>query len=205
MSRLNSRNRKRLYKLLVIRDGERCKICRMKGDPATLVIDHIDNDNSNNDLENLQLLCRRHNYFKDPREAPYLSPVCVHEQEAELTRRPTPEHEKSREAQPIFRHWLYATLQKHDSMPYDEVLNSGAEIADVSQHAVRRYLARMTSQEGICQISVRYDGVKIVEFKPKHANKVFSKELLVKKANKIIDRQKEIDSKTDSSREHHTE
>ena len=56
-----------MYAMLVKRDGERCKNCSCTSKERQLVVDHIDNNNNNNKLDNLQLLCRRCNFFKDSR------------------------------------------------------------------------------------------------------------------------------------------
>ena len=69
MTRLNSRQRKRIYKLLVDRDGEKCKKCGRKppNEVKKLVIDRIENQGDYSDIIRLQLLCFRCNYLKNPR------------------------------------------------------------------------------------------------------------------------------------------
>ena len=67
MSNMNGRTRKKLYMIIVKRDGEFCKFCGRSPPEVNLVIDHKDNDNSNNFLGNLQLTCRSCNYKKNPR------------------------------------------------------------------------------------------------------------------------------------------
>jgi len=57
MSNMNGRRRKRARKFLIERDGNVCKKCRVSGKKKKLVIDHIDNNNSNNNYDNMQLLC----------------------------------------------------------------------------------------------------------------------------------------------------
>lgn len=70
MTRLNSRQRKRIFKLLVERDGEKCNKCGRKppNEVKKLVIDRIENQGDYDDISKLQLLCYRHNYFKNPRK-----------------------------------------------------------------------------------------------------------------------------------------
>ena len=67
MSNMNSRDRKAVYNYLARTHGEMCNLCKIDGNSKTLVVDHIDNNNSNNHPENVQLLCRRCNYKKNPR------------------------------------------------------------------------------------------------------------------------------------------
>jgi len=78
VSKMNGSNRKKLYQEMVNDEGEFCKICNVTSKERQLVIDHKDNNNSNNLRENRQFLCRSCNYKKNPRR-----PVdeCVSENE----------------------------------------------------------------------------------------------------------------------------
>ena len=67
VSNMNGKTRKKLYKLIAFRDGEFCKQCEKLPSQGQLVVDHIDDNNSNNSLDNLQLLCRACNYKKNAR------------------------------------------------------------------------------------------------------------------------------------------
>ena len=52
--------RKHAKRYLIHKNGHRCEICGVQewmGQPAPLVIDHIDGDSSNNSLENFQIVC----------------------------------------------------------------------------------------------------------------------------------------------------
>ena len=89
MTRLNSRQRKRIYKLLVDRDGEKCKKCGRKppNEVKKLVIDRIENQGGYSDLSKLQLLCYGCNYLKNPRKQekiPLDESVSVCENECEI-------------------------------------------------------------------------------------------------------------------------
>jgi len=66
---MNKKTHDKLYDIIAKRDGECCHFCEKKPPEHQLVIDHKDNDNSNNELYNLQLLCRACNYKKNPRRA----------------------------------------------------------------------------------------------------------------------------------------
>ena len=69
MTRLNSLQRKKIYKLLVDRDGEKCNHCdRNHPKVKKLVIDRIENQGDYSDIIRLQLLCFRCNYLKNPRK-----------------------------------------------------------------------------------------------------------------------------------------
>jgi len=75
---MNGPTRKKLYTRIAERDGEFCQKCEKLSSEGQIIVDHIDNNNSNNSFENLQLLCRSCNYKKNPRR-----PVdeCVSENE----------------------------------------------------------------------------------------------------------------------------
>ena len=67
---MNSKTRRKFYGMLVHRDEEYCKFYGMLSDEGQLIVDHKDNNPLNNDPLNLQLLCRRCNYLKNPRKEP---------------------------------------------------------------------------------------------------------------------------------------
>lgn len=141
---MNSRERKKRYRFLVDRDGEMCRNCQIRGTKETLVIDHVNNDNSDNRPENLQLLCRRCNFLKNSGKRPVDNvSVCVCEE------RPLPpEMEKNRRTEPKFRQWLFGKVLASGKIAYEEALNAGAEYVGASTETVKRYLRKMTSSEG---------------------------------------------------------
>jgi hypothetical protein len=151
MSRMNSRQRRRLYKPIVERDGEKCNLCDAKPPEAELVIDHKDNDNSNNDLENLQLLCRRCNYIKNPRTP--IDDKCVSvsmrkKKKEDLASRT--EIEINRTAEPCFREYLLETLRSSPGgeAVERELVNSGAFVCNISPVTTQRYLNKLCSEAG---------------------------------------------------------
>jgi len=163
MSRMNSRNRKRLYDLISKRDGAWCAICKDTGEKSGLILDHIDNDNSHNDLSNFQILCRSCNNKKNPRgPGKKKSPVYVRGDEYEPPRRPTPELEKSERCEPIFRQWLEDKVMELEKMEVHDVVYSGAEKAGCSPPTVNRYLGKMCSSEGKFEIYIGNDDKKYV-------------------------------------------
>ena len=160
MSRMNSRTRKKLYPILVLRDGEYCNMCGKVGSTKSLIIDHIDNNPRNNALHNLQLLCRGCNHRKNPRgEAkPKNQNIEIHEPPA------SKEMLKNEICEPIFRDWLEEELRRWGRKEVKDALNAGAEVAGVSPATTERYLSKMTSSAGKLSIVV-IDGVKFVAFK----------------------------------------
>jgi len=166
MSRMNSNTRKIFYPQLVQRDGEQCKKCGKLGNSKTLVIDHLDNDNSNNKPSNLQLLCRSCNGKKNPRgKGKKQSHVCICGNEYEPMKKPSPELKKHEEKLPIFEEWLMINMLKRGKMSVSDILNAGAEKTKSSQITINRYLACASSFEGKYE-GFEEDGQKYVKFKP---------------------------------------
>ncbi|MCV0392110.1 MAG: hypothetical protein K5790_02320 [Nitrosopumilus sp.] len=142
MSRMNGRTRKRVYFLLVKRDGEFCKRCGVSGVERQLVIDHNDNNNNHNHSENLQLLCRRCNYLKNPRP---VDSVCESESH-EFS-----ELQINRTKEPQFKRLLAQEINssKDNKIPENDIINSCAEILDLSPVTIKRYLDKVCSSAGI--------------------------------------------------------
>jgi len=144
MSNMNGNTRKKLYITCVQRNGNTCQKCGISDDKKQLIIDHIDNNNYNNSLENLQLLCRRCNYLKNPRR-PF--DECVSECsdfESSIKINQTKEHE--------FRQWAYEELDSKRSILKREFINRGAEVVKISPVTAKRYLDKMCSKAGILKI-----------------------------------------------------
>jgi hypothetical protein len=139
VSNMNGPTRKKKYIQLVKRDGEFCRNCKKYPPEVNLVIDHIDNNNRNNFLDNLQLLCRSHNYFKDPRRP---LDECVSEDE-----NPT-EISINRTKEPCFRKYAYERMDEDEFIRELDLIDSGAEHCGVSSETARRYLRKMCSSEG---------------------------------------------------------
>jgi len=160
MTRMNSRQRKKYYALLVKRDKEKCARCGATPPEKKLVIDHIDNDDDNNDLGNLQLLCRSCNYLKNPRKQP-LDDVseCVNEN---MSKRedlaPRTELEINRAKEPRFRQFLGDSIKESPDRTVEEkeVVNSGAFVCEISPITAQRYLNKLCSSAGPYQ-RVRID------------------------------------------------
>ena len=157
---MNSRERKKWYAFLVDRDGEKCNICGIRGTKKTLVIDHINNNNSDDRPENHQLLCRRCNFLKNRRGS--VDNVCV----SVCEERPLPpEMEKNLRTEPRFRQWLYEIVLKEGRISYQESLYWGAEEIGASTETVRRYLRKMTSRGGLYVVLNDGNGNPYLQFK----------------------------------------
>ena len=53
---MNKRTRDKLYPIIVTRDGEYCRCCGKLPHEGQLVLDHRDNNNTNNTHTNLQIM-----------------------------------------------------------------------------------------------------------------------------------------------------
>ena len=149
MSKMNGPTRKKLYKEMIVDEGEFCKNCNVSGEEKQLVIDHKDNDNSNNHRENRQFLCRPCNYKKNPRR-----PVdeCVSEDEkSELI--------VNRIKEPQFRKFVAHEINERVRVPERELIDSGAEHIGMSPVTTKRYLNKMCSPEGVLH---RWRSVKTI-------------------------------------------
>jgi len=163
MSNMNSRTRRRWYRLLAKRDGLVCKFCQKSPPEVKLVIDHKDNDNSNDHPSNLQLLCRRCNYLKNPRR-PFDVSVSKSERIGVNSQR---ELDVNRNKEPQFREYAITKLDKEGRHDEDDLIFSAAEKLSLSPTTTRRYLSKMCSSEGKLerirngdQILIRFRGVK---------------------------------------------
>lgn len=143
VSRMNGRTRLKKYQILVERNGEYCKHCGVSGKMKQLVIDHIDNDNCNNQMDNYQLLCRTCNYLKNPRRP--VDSVCENE-----SSEPS-ELQINRTKEPQFKRLIGQMVNESENnkVPENEIINSCAEILDLSPVTIKRYLDKVCSLAGI--------------------------------------------------------
>ena len=143
MSKMNGPTRKKWYVFLVKRDRECCKHCDKCPPEVNLVVDHRDNNNDNNSPENLQLLCRRCNYLKNPRRPLDSEREYVREEETEL--------QKSNRTEPLFRKFVFREINELREVPRSELINSGAEDIEISPLTTGRYLDKMCSSRGLLE------------------------------------------------------
>jgi len=142
VSKMNGPTRKKRYKYLGKRDGELCKRCHVSSSEKQLVIDHIDNNNSNNLPENLQLLCRSCNYLKNPRRP---VDMCVSENISEIPS----ELEVNRTKEPEFKQLIAHFINENGMWEENDLKNSTAEQLELSPVTTKRYLDKVCSSEGI--------------------------------------------------------
>ena len=144
---MNGPTRKKWYGFLAQRDGEYCTFCNIVPPKYQLVVDHKDNNNSNNNPENLQLLSRRCNYIKNSRR-----PVdeCVSENN-DLTN--ISEIAINRNKEPQFKKMLAQLINESGAYPVKDLINSIAERLDLSPVTVKRYLDKVCSSQGIYELA----------------------------------------------------
>ena len=144
MSNMNKKTHDKLYASIEKRDGDCCHFCGKKPPEHQLVIDHKENDNRNNELYNLQLLCRACNYKKNPRR-PFDQCVRDPKQPAEDA------IAINRAKEPKFREWVYDEIENGGHVLWDELVYSGAELLEISIETTRKYLIKMVSKVGILE------------------------------------------------------
>ena len=147
MSNMNSRKRKIAYPYLKNEFGAYCQMCQALESERELIIDHIDNNNRNNNPSNWQFLCYTCNYIKNPRLKERKEPldVCVGVydslyRETEIT--------INREKEPKFLEYVEFRVGEEKKVPQQDLINSGAEYCGCSPKTTRRYLDKLTSSEG---------------------------------------------------------
>ncbi len=138
MSNMNGRNRVKLYKEISLRDGEFCRNCGALSAEKQLVIDHRDNDNGNNSMDNLQFLCRKCNYLKNPRGAGAPLDKCV--------KCSSPAQNINKEKEVLFRKYMFSSCE---NMNYKKIIHRAAEHLDLSPVTTKRYLDKMCSEVGV--------------------------------------------------------
>lgn len=148
MSNKNKETRDREYPLIIQKQhGEYCVLCKIEpwilkeqGKNPILFIDHINNNNSDNRMSNYQLLCRSCNTKKN---YPTLAEP--------FTRSATPEMITGKKYEADFRRWVAGQFMENENigLEYSYLINSGAEFVNCSPVTIKRYLSKMTSQNGI--------------------------------------------------------
>ena len=146
MSRMSKRGRAYWYPKIVKRSGEACCRCRRDRDALaraglspTFCIDHLDNNNANNKLANLQLLCHPCNTAKNHPATRDADPT-------------SSEMARSMATEPAYRKWVFGMFLQAGadaSFPATIVVDGGAEKFACSPVTVKRYLRKMTSIYGL--------------------------------------------------------
>lgn len=115
--------------------------------PCTILyIDHIDNDDSNNVIENFQLLCPSCNHIKNPKRNGDLLQI----------RQKTPEMIRGDKQENAFRNYAKKEVIAHDWIETEDLIYAGAEyLTDfendetISPETCKRYLGKMLSSTGV--------------------------------------------------------
>lgn len=171
MANMNKQKHDKLYPEIVEKQrGEYCVACqrdrfilRQLNRNDTLCIDHIDNNNENNDISNLQLLCRGCNTMKNHwRMLPNVE---------ELDDAPT--YKKSKQNEFRFRNYCMGRLQEPEAnykVKWDDIKADASEACKISLKCAGDYLTKMVSpREGIFDKKVLNDGEEYLTFKDKIA------------------------------------
>lgn len=145
MANMNQRMRSKLYPILIHKMGEQCVNCgiglfelKELGKQEILIIDHIDNNNANNAINNLQLLCRGCNTKKNwSRNSP------------EPTTRDVPiELERSITNKKKAKKYIWGRMQSENwALKLDELLDDLSEYLGNSQQANKNYIKAFTSKK----------------------------------------------------------
>lgn len=171
MANMNKQTHDMKYPQIIEKQkGEYCVACqrdkfilRSIGRDDTLCIDHIDNNNENNDISNLQLLCRGCNTMKNHwRRLPNVEDL-----------EDSPTYKKSKQNEFRFRNYCMGRLLEPEAnykVRLDSIKADGAEACKISLKSAGDYLHKMTSpREGIFKTAVFNDGEEYLTFKDKIA------------------------------------
>lgn len=139
MSNMNKRTRDKLYPIIVTRDGEYCRCCGKLPHEGQLVLDHRDNNNTNNTHTNLQILCKSCNYLKNSRKEPL--DLCVKEDNNSCI-------SINRKKEPQFKEFLFGEIERKDAVKLKNIINLGAAAVDISPVTAKRYLDKLTVEGG---------------------------------------------------------
>lgn len=142
---MNKRIRDMVYPVLVNRMGEQCVKCGVNkwmleqlGKQPMLVIDHIDNNNSNNAINNMQLLCRSCNTSKN----------WTREKSEPDTRNVPLELRLSLSYKKKAKKYIYGRLDSENyALNYKDLVNDLSEFMGNSQQANRTYLDAFCSKK----------------------------------------------------------
>lgn len=169
MTRLNKKQRERIYPHVVAKQGgEFCVSCLrnhellMKdGHKPEFCIDDIENSGDHSRIDNLQLLCHSCNTKKNHPQT-----------DVPFHRTATPEMSAGKRFEHDFRRWVSGQFMINENigLEHDFLVNSGAEKVNCSTETIKRYLHKMTSNEGMYEWEDRFGAILLV-LKSKYKNK----------------------------------
>ena len=161
MTNMNSTQRKYWYsQILAKQGGEYCIMCcrtindlSQDGESIKLCIDHRDNNNNHNSIDNMQFLCKSCNTKKNHPETT-----------VPFNRMATPEMSAGKRYEKDFRKWVAGQFMVNENigLEYLHLVNAGAEKVDCSTETIKRYLAKMTSSEGIYEWFDKFGSIVLV-------------------------------------------
>lgn len=136
MGNLNKRERDKFYPMLVQRDGEYCQACGKTLAEAGVLIIHEIAYNRPLKIDNMKLACMSCNTK--------LSRISGVNRRDE-----TPEFHKNLIKEPLFKKFVIERLMENNfHYSYDDLIDSGAYICDISTETSKRYLRKMMSENG---------------------------------------------------------
>ncbi len=169
MTRLNKKQREKIYPLVTAKQGgEFCVGCgrdavglKRDGHKPEFCIDDIENSGDHSNIDNLQFLCHSCNTKKNHPQT-----------DVPFHRTATPEMISGKRFESDFRRWIagHYMVNEDIGLEYGYVVNSGAEKCNCSPETSKRYLSKMTSQEGIYEWEDRFGGILLV-LKSEYKNK----------------------------------
>jgi hypothetical protein len=168
---MNKKTRDELYPLVVQQQGgEYCVFCnRDKKDlmndghkPEFCIdVDNNSHDHSKKNLREMQLACHPCNTKKN------------HPSNTEpFTRTATPEMILGKRYESDFRRWVVGLFLPNENVgfTYSYLVGSGAEKVGCSPESIKRYLSKMTSDEGMYEWDNRFSSESLLVLKPKYKN-----------------------------------
>lgn len=161
MANMNSTQRKYWYQQIIIKQGaEFCIMCGRNqsklidaGESPKLCVDHKDNNNGNNYIENMQFLCKSCNTKKNHPQTT-----------VPFERTSTPEMAAGKRFESDFRRWISGLFMADDSagFEYHYIVSTGAETVNCSPETIKRYLSKMTSAAGTYEWFDKFGSVVLV-------------------------------------------
>lgn len=172
MSRPFGRRYAWVYKFLALRDGEKCFMCKRAPPKVKLIVEHKDNDETNWDESNLRLACRSCN---KKLSLPNVKERKKTENPTQAVRDHVDYQQGSAEMQASdlmetpYWHWIKAKITalnlKGEDLPKKEAINGGAYTVGCSTTTSRKYLDKLTSEEGpLKEVKTEWK-VKVIRFR----------------------------------------
>lgn len=176
---------------LILRDGYKCQICGLSGHEIELVVHHRDGDIRNNELDNLNFLCRSDNSKEQWRlarakhkkriamtvitsqkmgEGKGVDDVGVQYSGSTISLQDASAELKiNRIKEPAFRKWLLDELLTNpdysEGILSRDAIYGGAEKFSCSPNTTRRYVEKMISPEGMFRQIRNRTGDSIIQFR----------------------------------------